>query len=238
MPPPPGSEPQHRKKGGNPAKTTQFCVYTDGVIPRPSRVAHWYCVFIPIFFLTFRRNTDPTQNRPTTKQDRKTPMAIDEILVATGHGHRHGDEKICKRAWRGTNEAYSRCRCSVSLVMRLVGWVYPFKGTNSNQSKEIHSPVALAQNHRRWARGTFFCPPMPGPGEGPSRTAPLGGHLANCGLPDRNAAGGVAPQAPVRERPITFATMCSTGAQAASASDNGTAAVPTARQGAPPRVDG
>ena len=52
-------------------------------------------------------------------------------------------------------------------------------------------------------RALFFWPPMPEPEEGPSRT-PLGGHLANCGLLNRNAAGGVAPQ-PVKWRSIKLA---------------------------------
>ena len=47
------------------------------------------------------------------------PMVIDEVLAPAGHDLRHGDEKKCKRAWGGTNEAYSRCSCLVSLVMGL-----------------------------------------------------------------------------------------------------------------------
>ena len=58
-----------------------------------------------------------------TKQGGKRPMVIDEVLAPAGHDLRHGDEKKCKRAWGGTNEAYSRCSCLVSLVMGLAGWV-------------------------------------------------------------------------------------------------------------------
>jgi hypothetical protein len=50
-------------------------------------------------------------------------MAIDEVLMAAGNDLGHDDEKICKRAGGGTNGAYSRCRCIVSLVMGLSGWV-------------------------------------------------------------------------------------------------------------------
>jgi hypothetical protein len=34
---------------------------------------------------------------------------------------------------------------------------------------------------------------------------PIGGHLPNCGLQERNAAGGMAPQ-PVGERSLNLAT--------------------------------
>jgi hypothetical protein len=43
---------QEMKKegGGGGGKNTQLCVYTEGAIPRPGRVAHWSWVFIPINF--------------------------------------------------------------------------------------------------------------------------------------------------------------------------------------------
>jgi hypothetical protein len=50
----------------------------------------------------------------------------------------------------------------------------------------------------------FFSSPMPEPEESPPRT-PIGGHLPNCGLLERNAAGGMAPQ-PVGERSVNLAT--------------------------------
>jgi hypothetical protein len=61
----------------------------------------------------------------------------------------------------------------------------------------------------------FFSSPMPEPEEGPSRT-PIGGHLPNCGLLERNTAGGTAPQ-PVGGRSVNLAT-CSYTAQLAGSS--------------------
>ena len=132
-------------------------------------------------------------------------MVIDEVLAPAGHDLRHGDEKKCKRAWGGTNEAYSRCSCLVSLVMGLAGWVYS------------HSMAQSQINHRKSTRtwrfhkttgggpgALFFSSPMPEPEESPPRT-PIGGHLPNCGLLERNAAGGMAPQ-PVGERSVNLAT--------------------------------
>ena len=51
----------------------------------------------------------------------------------------------------------------------------------------------------------FFSSPMPEPEESPPRT-PIGGHLPNCGLLERNAAGGMAPQ-PVGERSVNLAII-------------------------------
>ena len=122
-------------------------------------------------------------------------MAIDEILVATGHDHRHGDEKICKWAWRGTNEAYSRCRCLVAWQVRSWGWLggcSHLKARPQISQRKLTRPWRFHKTTGGGPGALFFCPPMPEPEEGPSRT-PLGGHLANYGLLNRNAASRVAP---------------------------------------------
>jgi hypothetical protein len=82
----------------------------------------------------------------------------------------------------------------------------------------IHSMAQCQINHRKSTRpwrfhkttgggpgALFFSSPMPEPEESPPRT-PIGGHLPNCGLLERNAAGGMAPQ-PVGERSENLATV-------------------------------
>ena len=69
-----------------------------------------------------------------TKQGHKTPMAIDDILrlQATTFASM-AMRKNVNGPGGGKNEAYSRCRYLVSLVMGLVEWVYPFNGAVSNK---------------------------------------------------------------------------------------------------------
>ena len=80
-PPPPRHQARALEKGGGTAKTTRFCVYTEGAIPRPSRVVHWSWVFIPKkFYACLEKKSNvkppkkidatqtPPKNRPTTSQ--------------------------------------------------------------------------------------------------------------------------------------------------------------------------
>ena len=59
-----------------------------------------------------------------TKQGHKTPMAIDDILRLQATTFAMAMRKKVNGPGRGKNEAYSRCRYLVSLVMGFVGWVY------------------------------------------------------------------------------------------------------------------
>ena len=68
-----------------------------------------------------------------TKQGHKTPMAIGDILRLQATTFAMAMRKNVNGPGGGKNEAYSRCRYLVSLVMGFVGWVYPFDGAVSNK---------------------------------------------------------------------------------------------------------
>ena len=60
-------------------------------------------------------------------------MAINECLRLQATTFAMAMRKMQTGLGGGKNEAYSRCRYLVSLVMGLAGWVYPFNGAVSNK---------------------------------------------------------------------------------------------------------
>jgi hypothetical protein len=119
---------------------------------------------------------------PSRGARRKALMAIDEVLVATGHDLRHGHEKRCKRAWGGG----ARTRPTVAADAQQAqsrGWL------GGCGHLKAQAQIKQRKSTRPWrfhfhkttggGPGTrFFGPPMPEPEESPSRSrGPIGGEL-------------------------------------------------------------